>query len=235
MSETIISIKNLHKSFGDNEVIKGIDLDIQQGEVVVIIGPSGSGKSTFMNMIGCLDQPTSGDYFLAGENVATLNQDELADIRNRRIGFVFQQFNLLNRTSAIENTALPLLYARSGPLANLTTEERLEHAKKRLEEVGLGDRLYNMPNQLSGGQQQRVAIARALVNDPDLILADEPTGALDSKSTHDLLDLFDQINAAGRTVVVITHEDDVAKRAKRVVRMLDGKIASDSANIGKAS
>jgi putative ABC transport system ATP-binding protein len=230
----LIHTDNLSKQYGvGGQVVHALDsvsVDIDTGDFVAIVGASGSGKSTFMNMIGCLDQPTSGNYFLAGENVALLDQDELADIRNRRIGFVFQQFNLLNRTSAIENTALPLLYARSGPLANLTKEERLEHAKKRLEQVGLGERLHNMPNQLSGGQQQRVAIARALVNDPDLILADEPTGALDSKTTVEVMNLLTELNNQGMTVVVVTHEPDVAAYAKRIITFKDGRVIDIKVN-----
>jgi putative ABC transport system ATP-binding protein len=230
----LIRTDNLSKLYGiGDQVVHALDsvsVDIEAGDFVAIVGASGSGKSTFMNMIGCLDQPSSGNYFLAGENVANLDQDALADIRNRRIGFVFQQFNLLNRTSAIENTALPLLYARAGPLAGLSKQERLDHAKKRLEQVGLGDRLENMPNQLSGGQQQRVAIARALVNDPDLILADEPTGALDSKTTTEVMNLFTDLNNQGMTVVVVTHEPDVAAYAKRVITFRDGKVIDTQVN-----
>ena len=224
----LIHTENLSKIYGvGDQVVHALDsvsIDIDSGDFVAIVGASGSGKSTFMNMIGCLDKPSNGRYFLAGEDVASLDPDSLADIRNRRIGFVFQQFNLLNRTSAIENTALPLLYARSGPLAGLSKEERLDHAKKRLEQVGLGDRLDNMPNQLSGGQQQRVAIARALVNDPDLILADEPTGALDSKTTSEVMNLFTELNNQGMTVIVVTHEPDVAAYAKRTITFKDGKV-----------
>ncbi len=179
-----------------------------------------------MNMIGCLDLPTSGTYHLGGEDGATMDGDALADLRNRRIGFVFQQFNLLARTSAIENVALPLLYARQGLLAGLTKEERYEHAKQRLEQVGLGARLFNTPAQLSGGQQQRVAIARALVNDPDLILADEPTGALDSKTSAEVMELLTQLNKQGMTVIVVTHEPDVAAYATRTITFKDGKLLS---------
>ena len=230
----LIHTENLSKLYGvGDQIVHALDsvsIDIDSGDFVAIVGASGSGKSTFMNMIGCLDQPTSGRYFLAGEDVASLDPDSLADIRNRRIGFVFQQFNLLNRTSAIENTALPLLYARSGSLAGLSKEERLDHAKKRLEQVGLGDRLDNMPNQLSGGQQQRVAIARALVNDPDLILADEPTGALDSKTTAEVMGLFTELNNQGMTVIVVTHEPDVAAYVKRTITFKDGKVISIKIN-----
>ena len=183
----LIHTENLVKAYGSGvqevRALDGVSLDIEAGDFVAIIGASGSGKSTFMNMIGCLDQPTSGIYELAGENVSHLSMDQLATVRNRRIGFVFQQFNLLARTSALNNVMMPLLYAREGPLSQLTKAEQLSHAKLRLEQVGLGDRLTHTPGELSGGQQQRVAIARALVNDPALILADEPTGALDSKMT----------------------------------------------------
>jgi putative ABC transport system ATP-binding protein len=183
-----------------------------------------------MNMIGCLDQPTTGSCLSAGEDIATLDSNALANLRNRRIGFVFQQFNLLARTSALENVALPLLYAREGDLAGLTKQDRLEHAKKRLEQVGLGERLSNTPAQLSGGQQQRVAIARALVNDPDLILADEPTGALDSKTSAEVMDLLTRLNQQGITVVVVTHEQDVAAYANRTITFKDGRVLSDQKN-----
>ena len=224
----LISTQELIKSYGQGDLevraLDGVSLDIEQGDFVAIIGASGSGKSTFMNMIGCLDQPTSGVYELAGQLVSQLSVDALADVRNRRIGFVFQQFNLLARTSALENVAMPLLYAREGPLASLTKQEQLAHAKHRLEQVGLGDRLHHTPAELSGGQQQRVAIARALVNDPALILADEPTGALDSKMTVDIMHLLRRLNHEGMTVVVVTHEPDVAAYANRVVTFKDGKI-----------
>lgn len=224
----LISTHNLVKSYGQGDLevraLNGVSLDIEQGDFVAIIGASGSGKSTFMNMIGCLDQPTSGVYELAGQNVSDLSFDALADVRNRRIGFVFQQFNLLARTSALENVSMPLLYAREGPLASLTKHEQLDHAKHRLEQVGLGDRLHHTPAELSGGQQQRVAIARALVNDPALILADEPTGALDSKMTIEIMHLLRELNHEGMTVIVVTHEPDVAAYANRVVTFKDGKI-----------
>ena len=224
----LISTQHLVKSYGQGELevraLNGVSLDIEQGDFVAIIGASGSGKSTFMNMIGCLDQPTSGVYELAGQQVSELSVDALADVRNRRIGFVFQQFNLLARTSALENVAMPLLYAREGPLSNLTKQEQLAHAKHRLEQVGLGDRLHHTPVELSGGQQQRVAIARALVNDPALILADEPTGALDSKMTIDIMHLLRRLNHEGMTVIVVTHEPEVAAYANRVVTFKDGQI-----------
>ncbi len=229
----LIETRRLVKTYGIGEhVVHALDdvsVDIHQGEFVAIVGASGSGKSTFMNMIGCLDLPTSGSYHLGGEDVANMDGDALADLRNRRIGFVFQQFNLLARTSAIENVALPLLYARQGPLAGLTKEQRFEHAKQRLEQVGLGARLLNTPAQLSGGQQQRVAIARALVNDPDLILADEPTGALDSKTSAEVMELLTQLNKQGMTVIVVTHEPDVAAYAKRTITFKDGKLLSGGA------
>ena len=229
----LIETRHLVKTYGIGEhVVHALDdvsVDIHQGEFVAIVGASGSGKSTFMNMIGCLDLPTSGSYRLGGEDVADMDGDALADLRNRRIGFVFQQFNLLARTSAIENVALPLLYARQGPLAGLTKEQRFEHAKQRLEQVGLGSRLLNTPAQLSGGQQQRVAIARALVNDPDLILADEPTGALDSKTSAEVMELLTQLNKQGMTVIVVTHEPDVAAYAKRTITFKDGKLLSGGA------
>ncbi len=224
----LIHSKNLVKSYGNGvqqvRALDGVDLDIEQGDFVAIIGASGSGKSTFMNMIGCLDTPTSGLYELAGQNVSQMSIDELADIRSQRIGFVFQQFNLLARTSALENVAMPLQYMRSGKLAGLSKKEQKEHARNRLVQVGLGDRLSHTPSELSGGQQQRVAIARALVNDPDLILADEPTGALDSKMTVEIMELLKSLNEGGMTVIVVTHEPDVAAYANQVVVFKDGKI-----------
>jgi len=230
----LIHTKDLVKSYGQGELevraLDGVSLDIEAGDFVAIVGASGSGKSTFMNMLGCLDQPSSGLYELAGENVSDLAVDELATVRNLRIGFVFQQFNLLARTSALENVAMPLLYAREGPLASLSKVEQLEHAKHRLMQVGLGERLTHTPSELSGGQQQRVAIARALVNDPALILADEPTGALDSKMTVEIMDLLRKLNHDGMTVIVVTHEPDVAKYANRVVTFMDGKIIDVSVN-----
>ncbi|MGO1315497.1 MAG: ABC transporter ATP-binding protein [Cellulomonadaceae bacterium] len=203
------------------EALRGVDLRIARGEYVAIIGPSGSGKSTLMNILGCLDSVTSGAYRLAGDDVEHLDEVELAAVRNEQIGFVFQQFNLLPSLSALRNVELPLVY-RGVPGA-----ERRERAVAALERVGLGDRTANRPGQLSGGQQQRVAIARALVGEPALILADEPTGNLDSHSTQDVLELMDELNAQGRTVVLITHEAEVAARSRRVVRVLDGLIQSD--------
>ena len=229
-----IQARHLVINYGVGEqlvhALNDVSIDIEEGEFVAIVGASGSGKSTFMNMIGCLDQPSSGTCLIAGEDIAQMNGDDLANLRNQRIGFVFQQFNLLPRTSALENVALPLLYAREGPLAGLTKQQRFEHAQQRLEQVGLGERLFNTPAQLSGGQQQRVAIARALVNDPNLILADEPTGALDSKTSAEVMDLLTQLNRQGITVIVVTHEPDVAAYAKRTITFKDGQVLSDQAN-----
>lgn len=226
--QPIIDIRKAVKRYGEGDAaifaLDGVDLVINPGEYVAIMGPSGSGKSTLMNMMGALDSMTSGKYFLDGIEIDKLDENALAVVRGLKIGFIFQSFNLIPRTTALANVELPLAYQ------GIKGKERRARALKALELVGLSDRLDHEPTELSGGQQQRVAVARALATRPSLLLADEPTGALDSKSTHDLLDLFDQINAAGRTVVVITHEDDVAKRAKRVVRMLDGKIASDTVN-----
>jgi len=202
-------------------VLTEVSLTIQSGEFVAIMGTSGSGKSTLMNIIGCLDVPTSGRYLLDGTDVARLDDDRLAQIRNRKIGFVFQSFNLIPRTSALSNVELPLAYA------GIRQSERRNRALAALEQVGLADRIDHLPTELSGGQQQRVAVARALVNEPVLLLADEPTGALDSRATTDVLALFDRLSAVGRTLIVITHEHDVAARAKRVVQMRDGRIVTD--------
>ena len=201
--------------------LRGVSLEIAAGEFVAVMGPSGSGKSTFMNLLGCLDSPTRGDYFLAGERVSELSGDALATIRNRRIGFVFQNFNLLPRTSAAENVELPLLYSACPP------DARRGRALKRLAEVGLAERAHHHPQQLSGGQQQRVAIARALVNDPVLILADEPTGALDTRTSFELMGLLQQLNADGMTVVLVTHERDIAAFASRIVSFRDGHVVTD--------
>ncbi len=222
---TTISIRNLHKTYvmGDETVqaLRGVDLEIQSGEFVAIMGPSGCGKSTFMNVLGCLDRPTSGTYSLDGESVASLGDDALATIRNRKIGFVFQQFMLLNRENALHNVEMPLLYGGK----NARTRRVL--ALKALEDVGLSDRAGHLPNQLSGGQQQRVAIARALVNEPVIILADEPTGALASRQGEEIMAIFQALNDAGKTVVMVTHESDIAQHAKRVVRFKDGAVTGD--------
>ena len=224
----LIQTKDLVKAYGEGvqkvRALDGVSLDIEQGDFVAIIGASGSGKSTFMNMIGCLDQPSSGSYILGGQLVSSLTADELAMVRNQRIGFVFQQFNLLARTTALDNVAMPLLYAREGAFAGLSKKEHQAHATERLIQVGLGERLHHTPSELSGGQQQRVAIARALVNNPALILADEPTGALDSKMTVEIMELLKELNRGGMTVIVVTHEPDVAAYANRVVVFKDGKI-----------
>jgi putative ABC transport system ATP-binding protein len=204
------------------EVLKGISLSIQKNEYVALMGPSGSGKSTLMNIVGCLDTPTSGNYSLAGQPVGGMTDDHLADIRNKEIGFVFQQFNLLPRLTALENVALPLVYA------GISRKERLERAKDVLEKVSLTDRSSHKPNELSGGQNQRVAIARALVNNPSLILADEPTGNLDSRTSAEIMDIFGQIHAAGNTVLLVTHEEEIAAHAKRIIRLKDGLIESDT-------
>lgn len=199
--------------------LDGLECKIEKGEYVALMGPSGSGKSTLMNIIGCLDTPTRGVYSLNGTNVSDMTDDDLASIRNVEIGFVFQSFNLLPRTSAIENVSLPLVYA------GVSKKERIERAQIVLEKVGLGDRADHKPNELSGGQRQRVAIARALINNPSIVLADEPTGNLDSKSSLEIMNLFNEIHQDGNTVVMVTHEEDIAKYAKRTIRMIDGKLA----------
>ena len=219
----VIDVRNLTKVYageGDAEVhaLAGVNLQVQQGEYVALMGASGSGKSTLMHIIGCLDYPTGGEYFLGGEDTRKLSEDGLARIRNERIGFVFQAFNLLARTSALKNVELPLAY-RGTPM-----RERERLARRALERVGLGERLHHKPNELSGGQKQRVAIARALVQDPTVLLADEPTGNLDSKSTQDILNLFDDLHREGRTILLVTHEDEVGARADRIVWMKDGLI-----------
>ena len=221
----LIEVENLRKEYvlGDQTVhaLDGVTLSIAEGEFVAVMGPSGSGKSTFMNMIGCLDRPSSGGYRLAGDDVAGMSADQLAAVRNRRIGFVFQQFNLLPRTSALENVELPLIYAGVKPA------ERQRRAAAKLAQVGLGSRADHHPAQLSGGQQQRVAIARALVNDPSLILADEPTGALDSRTSLEIMALMQQLNAQGMTIVLVTHEHDVAAFAGRLINFRDGRVLRD--------
>ncbi len=202
-------------------VLEDVSLCVEEGEYLAIMGPSGSGKSTLMNIIGCLDLPTEGEFFLGGENVLTMNENAVADLRNRMIGFVFQNFNLLPRETALENVALPLLYA------GVPRRERLERAREALEAVGLGDRVDFLPTQLSGGQKQRVAIARAMINRPHVLLADEPTGALDTASGKQVMELFEKLNNDGMTVVMITHAPEIAERARRMIRILDGKIAEE--------
>jgi len=221
----LISISNLRKIYqmGEAEVraLDGVDLKVEAGEYVAIMGPSGSGKSTLMNLIGCLDTPTSGEYILNGKRVSDLDDTELAEIRNHEIGFVFQTFNLLSRATALSNVELPLIYAR------ISARERHRRAREALEKVGLDDRAKHQPNELSGGQRQRVALARALVNQPSILLADEPTGNLDSRTSAEMMELFNELNAAGNTMIVVTHEEDIAAHARRVVRLLDGKIVVD--------
>jgi putative ABC transport system ATP-binding protein len=221
----LIEVKDLTKTYlmGTEEVhaLAGVSLEIDRGEYVAIMGPSGSGKSTLMNLIGCLDSPSSGTYVLNAREVSRMDDNELAAIRNKEIGFVFQTFNLLARTSALGNVELPLIYA------GMPRAQRIERARSALIAVGMGDRMTHRPNELSGGQRQRVAIARALVNDPSLILADEPTGNLDSKTGEEVMSLFDQLNARGNTIILVTHEEDIAHHARRVLRLSDGKVVAD--------
>jgi len=226
MSNPLIKIRKIKRDFilGNETVyvLKGIDLDIEKGEYVALMGPSGSGKSTLMNLLGCLDTPTSGEYILNGKHVSDMHDNELAEIRNKEIGFVFQTFNLLPRTTALDNVALPMVYA------GYSKADRHRRAKEVLEQVNLADRMDHQPNQLSGGQRQRVAIARALVNKPSIILADEPTGNLDSKTSVEIMKLFDEIHKQGNTVILVTHEEDIAAYAHRVIRLRDGMIESDT-------
>jgi putative ABC transport system ATP-binding protein len=228
MAESLISITNIKRDFPlGNEIVyvlKGIDLEIKKGEYVALMGPSGSGKSTLMNILGCLDTPTSGTYILNGKHVSEMQDDELAGIRNKEIGFVFQTFNLMPRTTALDNVALPMVYA------GYSKSERIERATEVLKQVGLDDRMDHKPNQLSGGQRQRVAVARALVNKPSIILADEPTGNLDSKTSVEIMNLFNEIHANGNTVILVTHEEDIAAYAHRIIRLRDGIIESDTQN-----
>lgn len=223
----LIELKSIYKIYnvGGEEVraLDGIDLDIKENEYLAIMGPSGSGKSTLMNMIGCLDTPSSGIYQFEGEMVQEMDDDQLASIRNRKIGFVFQTFNLLPKATAQQNVEIPLIYG------NIRKAERVKVAAKVLEDVGLADRMHHKPNELSGGQRQRVAIARALVNRPSIILADEPTGNLDSKSGYEIMKILDQLYQDGNTIILVTHEDDIAQHARRIIRLLDGKIIEDSA------
>jgi putative ABC transport system ATP-binding protein len=228
MSNPLIKITNIKRDFVlGNEIVyvlKGIDLEINKGEYVALMGPSGSGKSTLMNLLGCLDTPTSGTYILNNKDVSKMKDDELAEIRNKEIGFVFQTFNLLPRTTALDNVALPMIYA------GYSKSERKARAEEVLTQVGLSDRMDHEPNQLSGGQRQRVAVARALVNTPSIILADEPTGNLDSKTSTEIMSLFDEIHSKGNTVILVTHEEDIAKHAHRIIRLRDGLIESDTLN-----
>ena len=221
----VIDIKAIRRDFHLGQeivkVLKGIDLQIKKGEYVALMGPSGSGKSTLMNLLGCLDTPTAGSYLLSGQDVSNMSDDELAEIRNKEIGFVFQTFNLLPRTTALDNVALPMVYAGA------TKTQRTKRAQEVLTDVGLADRMDHRPNQLSGGQRQRVAVGRALVNKHSIILADEPTGNLDSKTSLEIMALFDAIHAQGNTVILVTHEEEVAQHAHRVIRLRDGLVESD--------
>ena len=232
-NKPVISVRNLAKTYQMGttlvKALQTIDLDIYTNEFVALMGPSGSGKSTLMNLLGCLDTPSEGEYLLGGEQVSEMDDNDLATIRNRRIGFVFQTFNLLPRLTALENVALPLVYA------GMSKEKRLEKAKKVLELTGLGDRIEHRPNELSGGQRQRVAVARALVNDPTIILADEPTGNLDSKTSAEIMEMLVKLHEAGNTIILVTHEPDIAEHAHRVIRLRDGMIESDQKNPTKVA
>ncbi len=225
MNEAIIKIQDITKFYKvGNQLVKalnGVDMNVNRNEFVALMGPSGSGKSTLMNIIGCLDTPTAGSYILNQKDVSRMIDDELAEIRNKEIGFIFQTFNLLPRYSTLENVALPLVYAGIGKT------ERNKRASEVLEQVGLGDRMKHKPNELSGGQRQRVAVARALVNEPSIILADEPTGNLDTKTSYEIMALLDDIHRSGNTIILVTHEEDIAQHAKRIVRLRDGKIEQD--------
>ena len=228
MSKKVASLEKISKTYGkDDLIVKALDsinLEIYKGDYLAVMGASGSGKSTAMNIIGCLDRPSEGVYKLNGIPVENLSDDELAEIRNQKLGFVFQQFHLLSDATALENVILPMIYAGIEP------EQRLVRGKNALKKVGLSERMNNRPNQLSGGQQQRVAIARAIINNPAILLADEPTGALDSKTTEDVLDLFDKLHESGITIVLVTHEDEVANRAKKIAKFKDGKIVELKGN-----
>jgi len=228
MSKKVASLENISKTYGKEDLtvkaLDSINLEIYKGDYLAVMGASGSGKSTAMNIIGCLDRPSKGIYKLNGIPVENLSDDELAEIRNQKLGFVFQQFHLLSDATALENVILPMIYAGIEP------EQRLVRGKNALKKVGLSERINNRPNQLSGGQQQRVAIARAIINNPAILLADEPTGALDSKTTEDVLDLFDKLHESGITIVLVTHEDEVANRAKKIAKFKDGKIVDLKVN-----
>jgi len=225
MSEKMISVRDLEKTYqmGSESVraLRGVSLDIEKGEYVAIMGPSGSGKSTLMNIIGCLDTPSSGGYELNGKQVSQMSDDELAHVRNREIGFVFQTFNLLPRADALHNVELPLIYR------GISGKDRKDRSMRSLESVGLGDRVHHKPNEMSGGQRQRVAIARALVNEPSIMLADEPTGNLDSKTSEEIMGVFNTLNDDGHTIIIVTHEEDIAKHSRRIVRLHDGEVAID--------
>ena len=228
MNANVIETTNIAKKYvmGAEEIhaLRSVSIHIPRGEYVAFMGPSGSGKSTLMNIVGCLDTPTQGQYILNGQDVSRMSDNQLAEVRNKEIGFVFQSFNLLPRASALDNVALPLIYA------GLSKRERNERAMESLRSVGLADRALHKPNELSGGQRQRVAIARALVNNPSVLLADEPTGALDSKTSHEIMDLFEALYAKGNTIIMVTHEEDIARYAHRIVRLRDGLIESDEEN-----
>lgn len=228
MSKEVIKLHDIRRHFQvGTETVKAlrtISLSVQKNEFVALMGPSGSGKSTLMNLLGCLDTPTSGQYILNGQDVSTMDDNELAEIRNKEIGFIFQTFNLLPRSTAIENVMLPLIYA------GYDKTTRYKKAEKTLEDVNLSDRILHKPNELSGGQRQRVAVARALVNEPSIILADEPTGNLDSKTSVEIMGLLEEIHQAGNTIIVVTHEEDIAKHAHRIIRLIDGEISSDEKN-----
>jgi putative ABC transport system ATP-binding protein len=231
MAEEIITLSNIRKTYDLGrvkiEVLKGIDAVINKNEYVAIMGPSGSGKSTLMNILGCLDKPTLGTYVLNGTDVSKMNDDELAEVRNKEIGFVFQTFNLLARLSGVENVALPLIYA------GFKKSDRIKRAEEILKAVNLGHRMNHKPNELSGGERQRVAVARALVNNPSIILADEPTGNLDTKTSYEIMELFEEIHKKGNTVIIVTHEEDIARYAHRIIRIRDGQIERDEINTNK--